>query len=68
MTDAGEGTDHPDAAADPDPEAFAEHGDRPAEPEEERWPIGFILTIVMAGLYLAYRLWQGLALLWRSVF
>ena len=67
MTDAGEGTDHPDAAADPDPSA--EHADlEPVEPEEERWPIGFILTIVMAGLYLAYRLWQGLALLWRSVF
>ena len=67
MTDpAGEGIEHPDAAA-ADPEAEPIDSESIA-PEEERWPIGFILTIVMAGLYLAYRLYQGLVLLWRSVF
>ncbi len=62
MTDPTEGGEQPDPLS----------GEPPAEeetaPEEERWPIGFILTIVMAGLYLAYRLWQGLVLVWRSVF
>jgi hypothetical protein len=61
MTDPTEGGEQPDAPAEGTP---AEE----TPPEEERWPIGFILTIVMAGLYLAYRLWQGLVLVWRSVF
>jgi hypothetical protein len=61
MTDPTGGGEQPDAPSEGTP---AEE----TPPEEERWPIGFILTIVMAGLYLAYRLWQGLVLVWRSVF
>jgi len=34
----------------------------PADAAEERWPVGFILTIVMVGIYLAYRLIQGIVL------
>lgn len=30
--------------------------------DEEKWPFGFILTIVMVGIYLAYRLIQGIVL------
>ena len=29
---------------------------------DERWPIGFILTIVMVALYVGYRLIQGVVL------
>ena len=62
MTDPTEGGEQPDSLSGEPPA-----GEEPS-PEEERWPIGFILTIIMAGLYLAYRLWQGLVLVWRSVF
>jgi hypothetical protein len=62
MTDPTDGGGQPSASSD-EPET-----EEQTSPEEERWPIGFILTMVMAGIYLAYRLWQGLALVWRSVF
>jgi hypothetical protein len=62
MTDPTEGGEQPDSLSREPPV------EEETAPEEERWPIGFILTIVMAGLYLAYRLWQGLVLVWRSVF
>ena len=62
MTDPTDGGGQPDAPSEePDTDAAT-------SPEEERWPIGFILTMVMAGVYLAYRLWQGLVLVWRAVF
>jgi len=35
---------------------------------DEKWPIGFILTIVMVGGYLAYRLIQGIVLFFEWVF
>ena len=35
---------------------------------EEKWPIGFILTIVMVSAYLVYRLIQGLVLLVDWIF
>ncbi|HSF84614.1 MAG TPA: hypothetical protein VLG28_03005 [Acidimicrobiia bacterium] len=31
-------------------------------PEDEKWPFGFILTIAMVSIYLAYRLIQGVVL------
>ncbi len=37
-------------------------------PDEDRWPIGFILTIVMVGGYLAYRLVQGVVLFFDWIF
>ncbi len=37
-------------------------------PEEERWPVGFILTIVMVSLYLGYRLVQGAVLFVQWIF
>ncbi len=46
--------------------APAEGGD--AALDEEKWPIGFILTIVMVGVYLAYRLIQGVVLLIDWIF
>ncbi len=39
----------------------AESGEGAAA-EEERWPFGFILTIAMVAIYLAYRLIQGVVL------
>jgi hypothetical protein len=30
--------------------------------DEDRWPIGFMLTIGLAGLYLGWRLIQGIVL------
>lgn len=36
--------------------------------DEEKWPIGFILTIVMVGGYLAYRLVQGIVLFFQWIF
>ena len=49
---------------DADEAASAEVGDgTPQLPEDdEKWPIGFILTIVMVSIYLGYRLIQGLVL------
>ena len=49
-----------------DPAADEVHDDQgavAAGPNEEKWPVGFILTIVMVGGYLAYRLIQGIVLL-----
>jgi len=37
-------------------------GDAEAVAEDEKWPFGFILTIVMVSIYLAYRLIQGVVL------
>ncbi len=49
---------------DADEAASAEVGDgTPQLPEDdEKWPIGFILTIVMVSIYLGYRLIQGIVL------
>ena len=41
-------------------------GEVPAD--EEKWPIGFILTIVMVSIYLGYRLIQGIVLFIDWVF
>jgi|GEM_PF-2107703 len=59
--EGGPNGDHRDRSAG---EAEPESG--PAgDPEDERWPVGFILTIVMVALYLGYRLVQGLVALWQ---
>ncbi|MBA2336149.1 MAG: hypothetical protein H0V96_00025 [Acidimicrobiia bacterium] len=49
----------------PDPAAGEVDPGRGAAEHEEKWPVGFILTIVMVSLYLGYRLWQGLVALWH---
>lgn len=36
--------------------------------DDEKWPIGFILTISLVGVYLGYRLIQGVVLLVQWVF
>lgn len=36
--------------------------------EDEKWPVGFILTIVMVSLYLAYRIIQGFVLFFQWIF
>ncbi len=49
-------------SADPDPDLTADAA--PSDPEtvqtagDERWPVGFMLTIVMVSLYVGYRLIQ----------
>jgi hypothetical protein len=49
-------------SADPDPDRTADAV--PSDPEtvqttgNERWPVGFMLTIVMVSLYVGYRLIQ----------
>lgn len=43
--------------------------EEPAESEaSEKWPFGFILTIVMVSVYLAYRLIQGVVLFFDWIF
>ena len=42
--------------------------DSTLRPGDEKWPVGFILTIVMVGGYLAYRLVQGVVLFFQWVF
>jgi hypothetical protein len=46
--------------SDPDPAADAASGDptTDAPAVNERWPLGFMLTIVMVSLYVGYRLVQ----------
>lgn len=39
-----------------------------ASAEDEKWPVGFILTIVMVGGYLAYRLVEGAVLFYQWIF
>jgi hypothetical protein len=39
-----------------------------AEVEDEKMPFGFILTIVMVGVYLLYRIIQGIVLLIDWIF
>jgi hypothetical protein len=46
----------------PSDEHAAEHADGAAAEEDEKWPFGFILTIAMVSIYLAYRLIQGVVL------
>jgi hypothetical protein len=43
-------------------------GDVPAGEDEEKWPVGFILTIVMVGVYLGWRLIQGIVLMFDWIF
>ena len=45
-----------------------EVGEPAVAPQEEKWPIGFILTIVMVSAYLLYRLVQGVVLFFQWVF
>lgn len=47
---------------------MTDHDRRPQDPADdepagERWPVGFILIVVAAVLYLAVRAWQGIRLL-----
>ena len=36
-------------------------GSTDVEPDEEPWPIGFMLILLLAALYLGWRLVQGIA-------
>ena len=43
-------------------------GDAAGDPDDEKWPIGFMLTLGLTGLYLGWRLIQGLVLLFDWIF
>ncbi len=51
------------AVADPDG-----GGEVAGDPDDEKWPIGFMLTIALTALYLGWRLVQGLVLLFDWLF
>ncbi len=41
--------------------------ERPSETDEEKWPIGFLLVVTLAALYLGWRLVQGVGWLIEAV-
>ncbi len=49
-------------------DAAEEATDVPIQVEGEKWPVGFILTIVMVSLYLIYRIIQGGVLIFDWIF
>lgn len=59
---------HPEPADEVHSPAHAVEGDVDGADTEDKWPIGFILTISLVGIYLGYRLIQGLVLLVQWVF